>query len=113
MFHHFNELALDGSIWTPSVNADLIAGYEHPLLREKFRDDALVNVSQDGKLLRRISFASILRANGLEHLMFGFNGQKFQEDPIHINQISPALNVSVSATHLDCAAILVSQTHDR
>jgi hypothetical protein len=109
VFHHSNELALDGSIWTPSVNTDLIAGYEHPLLLEKFRDDALANVSQDGKLLRRISFASILRANGLEHLMFGFNGQKFQEDPIHINQISPALNDSsfwkrgdllISARHL-------------
>ena len=109
IFHHSNELALDGSIWTPSVNTDLIPGYEHPLLREKFRDDALANVSQNGKLLRRISFASILRANGLEHLMFGFNGHTFQADPIHINQITPALNDSsfwkrgdllISARHL-------------
>ena len=109
VFHHSNELADDGTIWTPSVNLDLIKTYEHPFLRSRFRDDALANVSPDGTLLNRISFASILRANNLEHLMFGFSGNKFQEDPIHLNQITPALingafwkkgDLLISARHL-------------
>jgi hypothetical protein len=109
VFHHSNELADDGTIWTPSVSTDSLPTYEHPVLRSKFRDDALANISPEGKLITRISFASVLKANNLEHLLFGFSGSTFQEDPIHLNQISPALmdgvfwkkgDLLISARHL-------------
>jgi hypothetical protein len=108
IFHHSNERAADGSLWTPSVNLQPVPDYQHPLLRKKLRDDALAQISPDGKLLRRISFSAVLRDNGLDHLILGFGGLRFLEDPIHINQISPALT---DTAHWKKDDLLISARH--
>jgi hypothetical protein len=109
IYHHSNELAGDGTFWTPSVNQEISPAYQHSLLREQLRDDSLANYTKEGKLIENRSFAKILRDNGLEHLIFGFGGLGFQDDPIHLNQITPALeggrfwargDLLISARHL-------------
>lgn len=101
-------MALDGlSIWVPSV----FDGYfqNNSWLNEKLRDDSLAHISLDGKILGNYSFSKILVDNGLREFLLGRAGAKFNEDPIHINQISVALEDSkywkrgdllISARHL-------------
>lgn len=87
--HHSNELDSNGDIWGPSVM--LYNVNEHGHLSENFRDDALARVSKDGHLLEKRSFMDILRANNLQVLIFGINYSINNRDPIHINQIQPAM----------------------
>ena len=55
-------------------------------------DNAVSEVSPDGKLLYRESFSRILIRNGLTALLPGHSVEKFLNDLIHMNQISPALS---------------------
>ncbi|HYG32341.1 MAG TPA: arylsulfotransferase family protein [Methylophilaceae bacterium] len=88
IMHHSNELDYNGNIWAPSLATDAFP--DNPWLTEQIRDDALAEVSPDGKLLRKVSFAKILRDNGLEALMLGTKGLRLHDDPIHLNQITVA-----------------------
>lgn len=86
--HHSNEVDYNGNIWSPSIATD---GFpDNPWLGDQVKDDALAEVSPDGKLLRKISFSKIMRDNGLEALLFGTKGLRIHDDPIHMNQISIA-----------------------
>ncbi len=87
--HHSNELDETGNaIWTPSISME---GFpENIWLRNNVRDDALGHFSLDGRPLERRSFANILINNGLAPLLMGTSGSVFDEDPIHINQITVA-----------------------
>lgn len=108
VYHHSNEIAVDRqSIWVPSV----FDGYfsNNYFLKEKLRDDSLARVSLDGKVLENHSFSKILMDNGLREFLLGRSGIKFNEDPVHINQISIAQQDSkfwrrgdllISARHL-------------
>ncbi len=108
VFHHSNEMALDGqSIWVPSVSDEYFS--HNSWLKEKLRDDSLARVSIDGKVLENHSFSKILVDNGLREFLLGTAGHQFNEDPIHINQISVAPSDSpywkrgdllISARHL-------------
>lgn len=89
-FHHSNELDAEGNVWAPSISPDGIS--DDPWLQEKMRDDALAQVSPDGKLLEKRSFLRILRDNGMEALAVGMSGYVLEEDPIHMNEIQPALS---------------------
>jgi len=87
--HHSNELDENGdAIWTPSISTDGFPG--NMWLRNHIRGDALGHFSLDGKLLERRSFSNILINNGLAPLLMGTSGQVFDEDSIHINQITVA-----------------------
>lgn len=88
IMHHSNELDETGSaLWIPSIAQD---GYaENSSLQKQLRDDALAHVSTDGVLLEKLSFARILRNNGLEALLLGMSGT-LNTDPIHLNQIQVA-----------------------
>lgn len=86
--HHSNELDSNGNLWVPSRATDAFS--DNPWLGDQVKDDALAEVSLDGKLLRKISFSKIMRDNGLEALLFGTKGLRIHDDPIHINQISIA-----------------------
>jgi hypothetical protein len=108
VFHHSNEIAADGTIWTPSVNTKGIQDYDHPLLKTEMRDDSLANITTDGILIKNLSFASILKENGLAHLLLGFSGARFPSDPVHINQISPAMT---DGTAWKTGDLLISSRH--
>ena len=89
-FHHSIETDLNGNIWAPSYP------YPQSLDNKKvgsdpkdFRDNAIVQLSADGKVLFEKSVSQILIDNGLEYLLFG-HGSKFDSDPVHLNDIQPA-----------------------
>lgn len=82
IFTHSTELAPDGSLWVP---------YRHPRPNEPrvaatFWDDAIANVSIDGKLLSTTTIATILERSGLAHL---WRGRPYSDDPFHLNDIQP------------------------
>lgn len=86
--HHSNELDLDGnSILVSGVSDEYFSSND--FLKENLRDDSIMRVSLDGKVLENRSFSKILIENGLEALLLGTSGQ-FNADPIHMNQISVA-----------------------
>jgi len=103
--HHSVELSYDGTLWAPGVSEDSLAG--NAWLREMVRDDALVQLSVDGKLIQKLSFSQILISNGLQSLLGGF-GQELNKDPIHINQIQIAPS---DTKHWQRGDLLISARH--
>ena len=107
ILHHSNEISFDGTIWSPGIAQD---GFPtNPWLTEHLRDDALVHLTTDGKLIEKRSFSKILFSNGLGVMLLGRSGNLFNDDPIHMNQISIAFKDSaywkrgdllISARHL-------------
>jgi len=86
-FHHSNELDHEGNIWAPSVM------YPHSFEQlAKFRDDAIAKISPAGEVLFKKSIAEILVENGYRGL-FAVASEE-NKDPIHINDIQPALTDS-------------------
>ncbi len=90
IFHHSNELDHEGNIWTPSV----VSPHSFEKLGN-FRDDSITKISASGEVLFKKSIAEILVENGYRGLLAasGTAGQT-NEDPIHINDIQPALTDS-------------------
>jgi hypothetical protein len=96
VFEHFvhHSIELDDNnpdnlkIVTPSINRYYFS--DSNFLKERLRDDSILEFSIDGKSLRNRSFSKILIDNGLESLLFGHMGSAFEPDPIHLNQISIA-----------------------
>ena len=85
-FHHSNELDHEGNIWTPSVI------YPHSFEQlGNFRDDSITKVSPTGDVLFKKSIAEILVENSYRGLLSV--GEK-NKDPIHMNDIQPALKNS-------------------
>lgn len=86
VMHHSNELDESGvSIWVPSVSQD--GFFDNDFFRNRIRDDALAQVSTDGRVLKKLSFVRILRDNDLQMLLSGAPGDA---DVVHINQIQVA-----------------------
>lgn len=107
VFHHSNELALDGqSVWTASVLAE--AFDDNYFLHDRLRQDSLARVSLDGHILENRSFAKILIENGLREMLLGPPGWFFNPDPIHINQISVA---STDSKYWKRGDLLISARH--
>lgn len=84
IFHHSVERGADGSIW---------AVYRYPVspLRDagpNFEDEAIAQVSPDGKPLRLIRVADILDSNGLGYL---WRQRPYVDDPFHLNDVQPIL----------------------
>ena len=96
IFHHSIETDIDGNIWSPSHM------YPQTLPTKKvgrglgdfdfnYYDDAIVKLSSDGEVLYQKSVSQIFLENGLEYLLFAVVGNKFEVDPIHLNDIQPVL----------------------
>lgn len=86
-FHHSNEIDHEGNIWTPSVV------YPHSIEQlGNFRDDSIAKISPSGELLFKKSVAEILVENGYRGLLAVSSVS--EKDPIHINDIQPALTDS-------------------
>ncbi len=93
-FHHTTELDHEGNIWAPStiVPSSMDNGNDYKATFKSninFADDALTKLSPEGNIRYLKSVAHLLVENGLGHLIYG-RGTNFR-DPIHLNDIQPAL----------------------
>jgi hypothetical protein len=86
--HHSIELDNDSNIITGSVAEDYFV--DNSFLRDNMRDDSILKLTLDGKIIENLSLSKILIDNGLESLLFGHMGSRFEPDPIHLNQVSVA-----------------------
>jgi hypothetical protein len=87
--HHSIEVShIGNSVWVPSVTEFFAT--ENPILKEKLRDDSLSEVDLDGRVLQNLSFSKILTENNMTANMLGSTGFAINQDPLHINQITPA-----------------------
>jgi hypothetical protein len=92
-YHHSIELSPEGnSVWVPSVTDNF--AISNPLIEDKLRDDSLSEVSLNGQVIQNLSFSKILSDNNMIAHMIGTSGFTVQLDPLHINQITPALSDS-------------------
>jgi hypothetical protein len=98
-FHHSIEFDHEGKLWVcGAIDPGCVSDLGTPNIKGsyEFEDQALVQVSTDGVILKVISVADLLSDNGLEHLMYGVSSPKTNLDPIHLNQITPVLKDSGS-----------------
>lgn len=106
-YHHSVELSPAGnSIWVPSVTE--LFTTENPSLKKRLRDDSLSEVSLDGQVLQNLSFSKILTENQMTAHMLGSTGDVFNFDPLHINQITPALS---NGPYWNRGDLLISARH--
>ncbi|WP_158307445.1 arylsulfotransferase family protein [Methylomonas methanica] len=86
IYHHSMETNHDGNIWVPKRIEPKTVDIGGP----RFRDDGIALISPDGKVLFEKSVIQLLDENGLGYLIYGKG--KGNEDPVHLNDIQPALN---------------------
>ncbi|MEI8366597.1 MAG: arylsulfotransferase family protein [Parachlamydiaceae bacterium] len=100
---HSVEQDADGNIWICSRMKP--SSFEGVL---SHLDDAIAQISLDGNVLFKKSVAKILYENGYCGLLAGgFRGRP-EEDPIHLNQVQPALTDS---TYWKKGDLLLSMKH--
>jgi hypothetical protein len=87
-FHHSIELDADGNLWVPSLGKGY---FKNSFLEKNISDNYITKISPNGRVLFKESFSKILIENGLRGQLLGKFGDAFQEDPIHMNDITPAL----------------------
>lgn len=85
MFHHSTELDADGNFWIPA----LVEPHSIKRVREDFFEDQIVKVGPGGEVLFEKSVAQMLLDAGLDWMIFA-NGE-YRFDPMHLNDIEPAL----------------------
>ena len=94
-FHHSIETDFENNIWVPSklypqtIDSNIIG--DLPYKDSGYHDDALVKLSNDGKILFEKSLSEIFIENGLKYLLFS-HGEDYEEDPLHLNDIQPVNN---------------------
>lgn len=93
MYHHSIEVDIKGNFWTSSflypqtLSANKIG---RDIVSEGgYRDDAIVYLSPNGKIIYEKSISEIFIENNLEYLLFAVGDMNFNNDPIHINDIQP------------------------
>lgn len=104
--HHSIDIDADGNLWAPSVSDEGFA--DNPWLQARVIDNSLAHVTPQGEVLQNLSFAKIMRDNGLSALLLGTQGLRLHEDPIHINQISVARSGSA---YWERGDLLISARH--
>ena len=95
VFHHSNNIDHEGNYWVPSRIFPF--SLDKKLIGDKidnYFDDAITKISKDGKILYQKSVSEILIENNHKSLIFGTN-YVFSIDPIHLNDIQPAMNDSL------------------
>lgn len=90
MTHHSIDRAEDGSYWIPSrhIIEDVDAAYS--LYRTPYRDDTILSISPQGKVISEISVNQILIDNGLFSLVVAngrFKTEMRESDVLHVNDI--------------------------
>lgn len=87
-FHHSIERDASGDFWT----VETLHPPSIPLVDEDFDDDAVAEISPDGRLLFRKSAAQMLIDAGLQHVIYSHD--TYDPDPIHLNDVQPVLSDS-------------------
>jgi arylsulfotransferase ASST len=86
--HHSIEMGPDGDLWTLSIATDAFA--DNSWLGKWIRDDAVAQVSPEGRLINRWSFVRTMMDNGLHALLLGMQGEQLNDDPLHLNHVAVA-----------------------
>lgn len=93
MTHHSVFLANDGTFWVPSQIHHAKTLERFPGREPHFLEDRILNVSEEGKIIREISFLKLLFDSGLYGLLASSgelatnNGGFTSYEPTHINDI--------------------------
>ncbi len=90
VFHHSKILDHENNILIPGrlkPLSTLVNLYQHPI--EGFRDDAIIKINSDGKILYKKSVIEILIENKVGDMTNKL--KKTVKDPIHLNCIEPVL----------------------
>jgi hypothetical protein len=87
-YHHSLERDHEGNFWMPSR----IDPKSVNLGTNNFQDDGITLISPTGEVLFEKSVVQLLDDNGLGYLLFGAGPHNSKnDDPIHLNDIQPAL----------------------
>ena len=92
IFHHSNEKGNANTFWVPSRYrpGTINIGKAFKDNKEAHLDDALTQITLDGKVLFQKSVVQILIDNNLKYLIFP-SGEDWYSDPMHLNDIEPVL----------------------
>jgi hypothetical protein len=95
-FHHSIESDSEGNYWVPTrmfptkISPDIVGA-----AFENFYDDAITKISPEGEIIYQKSVSEIFIENDMSYLLFSVGDQdEFITDPIHLNDIQPALSDS-------------------
>ena len=112
IFHHSIESDFEGNIWVPSnmfPQSLPIEKVGRESAREGgFIDDAIVKLSNEGKVLFEKSVSQIFIDNNMEYLLFAVGNTIFDNDPIHLNDIQP---VNYSGEYWQKGDVFLSLRH--
>ncbi len=99
-FHHAVNRAADGSLWACTMRWE--RGGRHIGYRGRYRmggrtvhflDNSIARIdAQTGHIIELHSMLEVLKANGLDHLILRSGDP---QDPLHLNDVEPALHASV------------------
>jgi hypothetical protein len=104
LYHHsLEQNPLNGRYVVPTVMEP--ASYD-PKQFPEFRDDAIAEVSTDGKVVSRTSISKLLETNGYRGLLFGTS--EYEPDAVHVNDIEQA---AYSTTYWERGDLLLSLRH--
>lgn len=91
MTHHSLYLDDSGDLWVPGVIFHDKAWDRLPNFWPEFREEYILRVSQDGKVLERISIVDLLEKNNLLGLMYARSPSNFDTkntgDVLHLNDV--------------------------
>lgn len=88
LYHHSIEPHPDGGMLVSSMREP----QSLERVTERFKEDLIVHVSDDGEVLFEKSVPQLLIENGYEHLVFGLDF--YSDDPLHQNDIEMAVEDS-------------------
>jgi hypothetical protein len=91
VFHHSKAIDHEKNIWIPGrlkPFSKYVKKFQHPI--DKFRDDAIVKINTNGKILFKKSVIEILIENKKGDMINSL--KKTVTDPIHLNCIEPAFS---------------------
>ena len=91
-FHHSKMLDNQGNIWVPGQMKPQSSKYVAKYSMNDFKDDSIIKINSDGKILFNKSVTEILIENKIFPDNFAINSYlSGEKDPIHLNYIEPAL----------------------
>ena len=97
IFHHSKMLDHEGNIWVGgqmNPKSKYVKKYQPVGLRDDFMDDSIMKINTDGKILYEKSVTEILIENKIvpEKIFILSSINHNIEDPVHLNDIEPALS---------------------
>ncbi len=93
LIHHAINLDADSNLWVCTSNARGVRFYNSKNQVNRFRDDYITKYDiETGQILYDKSITEIFEENGYKYMIYGIGNQKkTSNDPIHLNDIQPAL----------------------